>query len=115
MSVPPQLKTWRDVPDLITLLRDRGIRVTDPEAAEAFIQAVGYYRLSGYTYPFRETDGDNHRFPTEPDFNDVIRLYRSDEALRSLLTQALRRIEINLRTRVASQIGKDDPLAHTRP
>ncbi|MEN8671747.1 Abi family protein [Nocardioides sp.] len=38
----------------VRLLRSRGMDVGDPKDAAACLRRVGYYRLSGYWYPFRE-------------------------------------------------------------
>ncbi|MCK4840727.1 MAG: Abi family protein, partial [Methylococcales bacterium] len=35
-------------------LKDRGLIVTDVAKALHYLERIGYYRLSGYWYPFRE-------------------------------------------------------------
>jgi hypothetical protein len=50
------LKPWLSIQDQIERLQRRGMQISDEEAAAQWLSAVGYYRLSGYWYPFREID-----------------------------------------------------------
>ncbi|MET3635907.1 hypothetical protein [Curtobacterium oceanosedimentum] len=53
-------KPWLSIDEQIALLRERGLSIEDHDRAAAALQESGYYRLSGYLYPFRvsgtETD-----------------------------------------------------------
>lgn len=68
-------------PDLIGLLRHRGMEV-DRAEAEQWLDTVGYYRLSGYWYPYRKISDrsskrEPHRLDTFQDgtrFADIVRL-----------------------------------------
>lgn len=50
----PYTKPHLDLPAQVRLLASRGLVVPDPLHAERVLQAVGYYRLSGYWYPYRQ-------------------------------------------------------------
>ncbi len=72
------------------------------------LHSVNYYRLTGYLYAFRETrtlpdgsqvKGENYRAGTTLDL--VWRFYLFDRRLRFLLMDAIERIEIALRSRIA--------------
>lgn len=93
---------------------------TSEKGATEKLSQIGYYRLSGYWYPFRNSSlgllpngkagnvvEDTFREGTT--FDSVIQLYVFDKKLRLLLLDALERIEITLRTRVALQMGEYDP------
>ena len=45
-------RPWKSFNELLALLKMRGMSVTDDEAALNYLERVGYYRLSGYWYPF---------------------------------------------------------------
>ncbi|MFV2030194.1 Abi family protein [Neisseria sp. S1] len=126
-------KVWLDLDSQLDLLKDRKLRITDDTKAKAYLARIGYYRLSGYFYPLREVSGevillDNGKKPQKvkvekcifdsfkPDacFQDAIDLYVFDKQLRLLVTDALERIEIALRTDIAHTLGELDPFAYLR-
>ncbi len=39
----------------LQLLKARGLRVSDETTAMDYLRRIGYYRLSAYWYPFRDT------------------------------------------------------------
>ena len=41
--------------DQLALLKQRGLVVSDDEEALKLLRNLGYYRLSSYLFPFRET------------------------------------------------------------
>ena len=47
----PFQKPYTNSRDLISLLQSRGLVVSDPAKAERYLEYIGYYRLSAYTYP----------------------------------------------------------------
>ncbi|MGE9267872.1 MAG: Abi family protein [Verrucomicrobiales bacterium] len=82
-------------------LRDCGLRITDHSAALTALENIGYYRLSAYTYPFREgTSRDS--FKPETTLEQIIRVYDFDRELRLLVTDALERVEIGIRSRLVN-------------
>lgn len=129
-------KPYKSIADQITLLEDRGMVITDRSAASACLQRIGYYRLSGYWYPFRKS-----RFAVNPvtgqqlvnpqtgkpqivvqdDFRagttlqHVMDLYVFDKRLRLLFLDAIERIEVSLRVDIALLIGARSPWAHRDP
>ncbi|UVF22852.1 Abi family protein (plasmid) [Microvirga terrae] len=102
------------------------MNVTDEPRAIQYLERMGYYRLSGYWYPFRQSrlitgaDGrpttqiiDQFRQGTE--FRHVVELYVFDKRLRLLFLDAIERIEVALRVDVALLLGARDPSAHRNP
>lgn len=95
--------------------------ISDRAKATEMLRRIGYYRLSGYWYPFRVSApsakgpviGDNFRPGT--DLSTVIDLYIFDKKLRLLMLDAFERIEIALRVQISLTLGKRGPLAHRDP
>lgn len=79
------------------LLPGRGLMAPSREAVIKRLQAVSYYRLSAYWYPFRLPD-DTLRPGTTLDM--VWRRYTFDRQLRLLLIDAIERAEIAVRTQL---------------
>jgi abortive infection bacteriophage resistance protein len=122
----PYAKPHLPVPAQLELLKLRGMQVTDEPRALQYLERIGYYRLSGYWYPFRQsqlisgTRGkpvpqilDQFRPGTE--FRQVVELYVFDKRLRLLLLDAIERIEVALRVDIALLLGARDPWAHRNP
>lgn len=112
----PSVKPFASIADQVTILAERGL-ILDRGIAAHWLQAVGYYRLSGYWYPYRQFDprvpnkrGD--QFAPGTTFNEVARLYEFDRKLRTLIHDGIERIEIALRSHVSYVIGEADPLAY---
>lgn len=114
MSARPYAKPWLSVDDQITLLKQRGMVFHDLEEARHVLGHVDYYRLSGYTYPFRETQGAAHSYPGSTCFRDVLRLYHLDADLRHALLRAIGVLEVDLRSNVIRVFaGRHGPMGHT--
>ena len=62
------------------------------------LESVGYYRLSGYWFPFRD-GGD--RFRDGASIEKVWELYVFDRQLRLLMMDAIERIEVAVRARLS--------------
>jgi len=116
-------KPWLSIDDQIALLRSRGLAVPDDDAAAAVLREVGYYRLTGYLYPFRVSrvvTGDDGRSATEvgetyragTSFGDAAALLAFDRRLRLLVLEAVERVEVAVRTRLAHTLGRVSPFAH---
>jgi abortive infection bacteriophage resistance protein len=129
-------KPWKSFDEQLDLLISRGLIVTDRTKALEYLQRIGYYRLSGYWYPFRQRSGPvvvlDHqgRKPARPGkvetlaldhfkpgatFQAAVALYVFDKQLRLLVLDALERIEVALRVDIAHTLGRLDPFAHLHP
>lgn len=115
----PFSKPAIDTQAQLNLLLARGLIVADHVVAIQALNSIGYYRLSGYLYPFRTRDAngvvlDNY-FP-ESSLDEVIQLYEFDRQLRLLLLDAIERIEVAVRTQVTYHFSlKYGPFGHTNP
>jgi len=120
-------KPWRSFEDQLSILKGRGLQVDNEPAALNYLERLGYYRLSGYLYPFRDfvitknADGkltgtkrvDNYMAGSH--FEDAVQLYVFDKKLRLLALDALERIEMSVRVDVAHLLGERDIHAHEVP
>jgi len=115
----PYIKPFLPVEKQIKLLRSRGMLINNEAMAEKYLAKVGYYRLSGYWFPFRNKDSVTLKkldtFHTGTTFEQAFALYIFDRKLRLLFLDALERIEIALRTDIALMLGKINPLVHRNP
>lgn len=106
----------------VNLLISRGLEIQDESEALKFLEMIGYYKLSGYFYPFRKIkQAEVIVFETREDefienvsFNHIIQLYEFDKSLNNLLTRALADFEQALRAKSAYLVGQIDPYAHMR-
>lgn len=110
-------KIWKTYEEQLEILKNRGLHVADEKKALGYLRTIGYYRLSGYLYPFRQFDPKNPKnrldsFIPNSSFEDVKKLYMFDKRLRQLALDALERIEIALRVNIAYTLGEHHPLAH---
>lgn len=128
-------KPWKDYRAQLAQLQARGMAADDPERAIDYLHRIGYYRLSGYWFAFRERSGklvlldENGRKPKKVKeetlaldsfrpgtrFHDVVDLYVFDKRLRMLVLDAVERIEVAMRVEVSHTLGQLDTFAHLRP
>ena len=110
-------KNWKSIDEQIEIIRSRGMIIDDKQHAAHFLQRVGYYRLSGYWYPFRQFNDGNraNEFTKDSKFEDVIALYLFDRKLRLLALDAIERIELALQVEIAHLLGERDIFAHENP
>ena len=110
-------KPWRSYEEQLDLLTARGMVVTDRERAIDCLERIGYYRLSGYWFAFRErADADVlDRFKRGATFQNAVDLYVFDKKLRLLVLDALERIEVALRVDISHMLGRLEPFAYQNP
>ena len=127
-------KPWKSYSEQLDLLVSRGMAISDSERALDYLERIGYYRLSGYWFPFRirlpfcflDSTGGKPKKPREEriatddfkagaTFQDAVDLYVFDKKLRLLALDALERIEIALRVDVAHTLGRHDAFAYLKP
>ena len=107
------LKPFKTYDQQADLLINRGLEnsAIKPQLIQR-LQAVGYYRLSGYFYPFRRTATVNGKriklniFRTGARLKTVWNYYLFDRRLRFLIMDAIERVEIVFRVCVAYEWAK---------
>ena len=110
-------KPFRTPEDLIVQLRGRGLTINDEPASIAALRTIGYYALSGYWYPMRETTSNGSPAKTDDfipgaTFEHALRLFEFDKALRALAIEALEWVERVLKVEIALTLGPLDTFAH---
>lgn len=120
----PYTKPHLSFGDQLTLLRERGLDVTDAAKAEHHLQRIGYGRLAPYWEPFQQripNPADATKtirldaFQTGSEFRHAVDLYLFDKRLRLLFLDVIERIEVALRVDLAHALGRRDPWAHRFP
>lgn len=115
-------KPFKTITEQRELLESRGMTISDPATAERWLSAIGYYRLSGYWYPYRvrihaagaaPVIGDHFRPGTS--FERITELYDFDRKLKLLVLDAIERVEVAMRLRVGHTLGRRGAFAHTDP
>ena len=83
-------------------LKERGLIFDDEEKSKNYLYNISYYRLRAYTYPFQKNENDSeHDFiRNDIHFNDIIDLYCFDRRLRTLIFNAIEKIEVAVRTKI---------------
>ncbi len=98
----------------VARLKQRGLVFDDENKAITYLFNISYYRLRAYTYPFQE-NGENseHNF-TRKDihFKDIIDLYCFDRRLRSLIFNAIEKIEVAIRTKIVQVYAESTGNSH---
>jgi len=129
------VKPWMSYEDQLDLLIKRGMHITERELAIEHLRRIGYYRLSGYWFSFRERTGkfvwldEKGKKPKKvklttmvlddfvpgATFQNAVDLYVFDKQLRLLVLDALERVEIGLRVDIAHSLGELDPFSYLKP
>ncbi len=99
MSKIPYGKPATTYPEQLDQLAKRGLLIKDPQKAAHLLEAISYYRLSGYWYPLLQ-DKSNHKFKPNSDFESVFKLYCFDRELRRLVISELEKIEVAVRAKM---------------
>jgi len=96
-------KTHLSYDEQIALLESRGLIVTDKALARKKLKHISYYRLSAYFLPLQK---DKDIFVNDTRFEEILRLYYFDKALRKIIFNAIETIEINIRSNVVYNLSK---------
>jgi abortive infection bacteriophage resistance protein len=120
------LKPWLPVHDQIERLVSRGVEIDDKQKTAALLHEIGYYRLTGYLYPFRESEdrldetGRTHvqvlnRYRPGTRIMDAAHLLDFDRRLRMLVLEGVERLEVAIRTQIGHTLGRHHAFAHEEP
>lgn len=116
-------KVWLSHSDLLSQLERRGMTIENKDEAKKTLIQIGYYRLSGYWEPLRNTrktglprysfgDSPDDMFRPGSNFSTVTDLWKFDQDVKRILWTPIEHIELSLRAALAHVIGEVDPLAH---
>jgi abortive infection bacteriophage resistance protein len=116
-------KPWLSLDQQVALLSSRGLAFPDRDSCLEVLQAVGYYRLSGYLHPFRRSEpyadesGRSRRrvlsgYRPGTTLAQASALIDFDRRLRILALEGIERIEVSLRMQLGYALGRRSPFAH---
>lgn len=97
-------KTHLSYDQQIELLESRGLVVSDKPLARKKLEHISYYRLSAYYLPFQD---EKDKFRAGTRFEDILRLYYFDKALRKIIFDAIETIEVNIRANIVYNLSKE--------
>lgn len=104
------------IQEQVARLIERGLIVPDPKYAAAELSRIGYYRLNGYWHQFYISEKDDYGSKTVTDyfvpgvtFEQIIDIYKFDEALRLLVFKGVSQIEVAIRSALAYEVGSSNP------
>ena len=101
-------KPAKTIEQMIALMSDRGLAITDETRLRQVLFDCNYYRLSGYFRPFQinPAAGDNRYRPGTRDVDFLIP-YAMDEELRNIILKGTAKVELTLRSRFAYLLASD--------
>lgn len=110
-------KHYSSPTELLAILQDRGLDCSDIDDAESVLRSVGYYRLSGYLYPFLKVPKSEHRYKSGSTLGSAISLYEFDREFRQLVFDQIERIEVAVRSTITNIVcaETDDVFWMTNP
>lgn len=130
-------KPWLSYEQQLDKLVQNGLIIHDRSKALSYLERIGYYRLSGYCYPFKQrselcclynpaikkpnkkqkraTTLVFDQFVTGANFQSAVDLYIFDKKLRILVLDALERIEVALRVDISHTLGRNSAFAYLEP
>ena len=95
-------KQYSSPTQLLEILKGRGLDCSDVADAEPLLRSVGYYRLTGYLYPFLKTPKTAHQFKYGSSLGQAFKLYEFDREFRLLVFNQIERIEVAVRSAIVN-------------
>ena len=94
-----ELKKPTTFDEQVELLKQKNITVKDRDVCINFLSKTNYYRLTGYYLAFIRKEED--KCFIELDFQRIQNIYSFDVELRNLISFAIKKIEVHIRTQLA--------------
>ena len=94
-----ELKSPTTFDEQINLLKQKGITITNIDSCKNFLSKTNYYRLSGYYLPFIFKRDEQCFIPIP--FERIQNIYTFDAELRNLISFAIEKIEVHVRTQLS--------------
>ena len=95
-------KPFKTLDEQVELLKSRGLKISNIEAAKSILLRNNYYRLSGYSLTLRSHD----QFYNNVFFENIVDIYQFDQTLRHILLEFLEVIEITVKSVYAYEFTK---------
>ena len=94
-----ELKGPTTFDEQINLLKQKGITIANNDSCKNFLSKTNYYRLSGYYLPFILKRKEQGFIPIP--FERIQNIYTFDAKLRNLISFAIEKIEVHIRTQLS--------------
>lgn len=101
MKYGKPFSTYEEQADLLIA---RGMLVADRNYLIERLENIGYYRLSAYWFPFKQSDGEN--FKPNTDFETIYSHYRFDRRFKTLIFDAIERVETAVKARISYEFAQ---------
>lgn len=103
------MKLSTTIDEQIEKFLSRGMVICNINKTKTILSNVCYYRLSSYSFPFEilypATEGRDHKYLPDTNFDDVYQLYNFDFEIRSILLKYLPIIETALKTTIINIVS----------
>ena len=93
--------------DLIPLLKQRGLSISDEQRAVDYLTNIGYFRFSSYFHPLLKEPKSDHVYKENATFDMALNMYRFDRKLRILLFNEIEKIEVAIRSAMTNRISSE--------
>ena len=93
--------------DLVPLLKQRGLTISNEQKAVSYLTNIGYFRLSAYFYPLLKEPKTEHLYKNGATFDKAMDMYRFDRKLRILLFNEIEKIEVAIRSAMNNLISDE--------
>ena len=93
--------------DLVPLLKQRGLTISNEQKAIGYLSNIGYFRLSAYFYPLLKEPKTEHLYKENATFDKALDMYRFDRKLRILLFNEIEKIEVAIRSAMNNLISNE--------
>ncbi len=100
-------KTYASPTQLVSLLRSRGLAISDEARAKEYLRHIGYYRFSAYLFPLLTTPKENHVFKSGSTFDNALDMYRFDRHLRLLMFNQIEKTEVAVRSSIVNITSRE--------
>ncbi len=91
--------------DLVSLLKQRGLAISNEQKAISYLTNIGYFRLSAYFYPLLKEPKTEHLYKNGATFDKAMDMYRFDRKLRILIFNEIEKIEVSIRSTMNNLIS----------
>ncbi len=98
-------KTFKTLEEQITILREKGMIITDEKYAKEILFRENYFFLHGYRYPFLKSK-DDKVYIKGTTFEELYSLFLFDRQLRNIIFKNILIIENNLKSIFSYQLSK---------
>ncbi len=97
-------KRYSSPTELLSILQSRGLDCFGIKDACKILHSIGYYRLSGYLYPFLKIPKSQHIYKEGSTLRDALSLYEFDREFRLLVFDQIERIEVAVRSAITNNV-----------